>query len=85
MENTATGRILSQANNYSHLTVPIGAVVILLVLLVPLPAFLLDILISFNLMAAALSFSGSLITGSSGYRFNELNRAYLSESTVLGN
>lgn len=38
----------------------------------------------FNLMAAALSFAGSLITGSSGYRFNELNRAYLSESTVLG-
>ncbi|NNE66272.1 MAG: flagellar biosynthesis protein FlhA [Pyrinomonadaceae bacterium] len=54
MENTATGRILTQANNYSHLTVPIGAVVILLVLLIPLPAFLLDILISFNLMAAVV-------------------------------
>lgn len=46
--------MLSQANNYSHLTVPIGAVVILLVLLVPLPAFLLDMLISLNLMIAVI-------------------------------
>ncbi len=54
MSNSPTNKLLSQANNYSHLTVPIGAVVILLVLLIPLPAFLLDILISFNLMAAVV-------------------------------
>ncbi len=38
-----------------------------------------------NLMASALSFSSSLITGSSGYRFNELNEAYLRHWTLLGN
>ena len=54
MSNSPTNRLLNQANNYSHLTVPIGAVIILLVLLIPLPAFLLDILISFNLMAAVV-------------------------------
>jgi flagellar biosynthesis protein FlhA len=47
-------RLLNGANNYSHLTVPIAAVIILLVLLVPLPSFLLDILISFNLMLSVL-------------------------------
>ena len=54
MNNSATGRLLDQANNYSHLTLPIGAVTILLVLLVPLPAFLLDILISFNLTVSVV-------------------------------
>jgi len=54
MNNSPTGRLLDQANNYSHLTLPIGAVTILLVLLVPLPAFLLDILISFNLTASVV-------------------------------
>ena len=54
MNNTAAGRLLSRANDYSHLTLPIGAVVILLVLLVPLPSFLLDILITFNLTASVV-------------------------------
>ena len=54
MPNSPTTRFLNKANSYSHLTVPIGAVIILLVLLVPLPPFLLDILISFNLMISVL-------------------------------
>jgi len=54
MNNSTTGRFLNQANNFSHLTLPIGAVVILLVLLVPLPAFLLDVFISFNLTASVV-------------------------------
>ena len=37
-----------------------------------------------NLMAAALSFSASLVEGPSGYRFNELNEAYLRQWTLLG-
>lgn len=36
-----------------------------------------------NIMAAALSFSTSLITGPAGYRFNELNEAYLREWIIL--
>jgi len=47
--STATDRLLGTANRFSHLAVPLGAVVILLVLLVPLPSILLDVLISFNL------------------------------------
>jgi flagellar biosynthesis protein FlhA len=54
MINSSTSRFLNQANNYSHLTVPIAAVIILMVLLVPLPSFLLDVLISFNLMISVL-------------------------------
>lgn len=54
MNNSPTKRFLSQASNYSHLTVPIASVVILLVLLVPLPPFLLDVLISFNLMLSVV-------------------------------
>jgi flagellar biosynthesis protein FlhA len=47
-------RFTNKAGSFSHLTVPIGAVVILLVLLVPLPPLLLDILISFNLMISVV-------------------------------
>ncbi|HQU85369.1 MAG TPA: flagellar biosynthesis protein FlhA [Pyrinomonadaceae bacterium] len=54
MKNTAAEKVLNQVGNYSHLTVPIAAVVILLVLLVPLPSFLLDVLISFNLMISVV-------------------------------
>ncbi len=36
-----------------------------------------------NVMAAALSFSATLITGPTGYRFNELEQAYLREWMVL--
>jgi flagellar biosynthesis protein FlhA len=54
MNQSLVFRFLNQANNYSHLTVPIAAVVILLVLLVPLPAFLLDVLISLNLMISVV-------------------------------
>lgn len=54
MTNSPIERFLNQAGNFSHLTVPIAAVVILLVLLVPLPPLLLDVLISFNLMASVV-------------------------------
>jgi flagellar biosynthesis protein FlhA len=54
MKNSAIERFLGQAGAYSHLTVPLGAVTILMVLLIPLPAFLLDILISFNLMLSVV-------------------------------
>jgi len=36
-----------------------------------------------NLMAAALSFTTSLVATSSGYKFNELNEAYLREWIIL--
>ncbi|MEM7263655.1 MAG: hypothetical protein AAF488_16830, partial [Planctomycetota bacterium] len=36
-----------------------------------------------NIMAAALSFSTAMISTSSGYRFNELNEAYLREWIIL--
>ncbi|MEM7166838.1 MAG: hypothetical protein AAF581_15350 [Planctomycetota bacterium] len=36
-----------------------------------------------NIMAAALSFSGSITQGSNGYKFNEVNSAYLSEMILL--
>jgi flagellar biosynthesis protein FlhA len=48
--NPTTTRILSNASRHSHLAAPVAAVVILLVLLVPLPPLLLDVLISMNLM-----------------------------------
>ena len=47
-------RLLGRADNLSHFTVPLAAVVILLVLLVPLPPFALDVLISFNLMLSVV-------------------------------
>lgn len=54
MKNPQIQQILSRANQYSHLTVPIATVTILLVLLVPLPSFLLDILISLDLMISVV-------------------------------
>lgn len=54
MTNSLIERFLGKAGTYSHLTVPIGAVVILLVLLIPLPSFILDVLISFNLMISVV-------------------------------
>jgi flagellar biosynthesis protein FlhA len=51
---TTTDRVLSSASRFSHLAVPLAAVVILLVLLVPLPSILLDVLISFNLMLSVV-------------------------------
>lgn len=51
---TVTDRLLSSASRYAHLAVPVGVVVILLVLLVPLPTLLLDVLISFNLMLSVI-------------------------------
>lgn len=51
---TATDRLLSSASRHAHLAVPVGVVVILLVLLVPLPTLLLDVLISFNLMLSVV-------------------------------
>ena len=53
-------RFLSSAGRYSHLSVPLAAVVILLVLLVPLPAFALDVLISFNLMLSVVVLLSSI-------------------------
>jgi flagellar biosynthesis protein FlhA len=52
--NPTTDRLLTNAGRYSHLAVPVAAVVILLVLLVPLPSLLLDVLISFNLMTSVI-------------------------------
>src|SRR5215813_11368242 len=54
MTNSPTSKLLSRVGKYSHLTVPVAAVVILLVLLVPLPSMLLDALISLNLMLAVV-------------------------------
>lgn len=54
MNNSPVFRLLKQANNFSHLTVPLAAVVVLLILLVPLPPFLLDVFISFNLMLSII-------------------------------
>src|SRR3954471_1934581 len=54
MKNQSITNILSRASSYSHLTVPIEEVVILLVLLVPLPSIILDVLISFNLMLSVV-------------------------------
>lgn len=48
--NPTTDRLLISASRHSHLAAPLAAVVILLVLLVPLPPLLLDMLISMNLM-----------------------------------
>lgn len=54
MPNLLVSRFLFQTDKFSHLTVPLAAVTILLVLLVPLPSFLLDILISFNLLISVM-------------------------------
>lgn len=62
MNKTPIEKILSLVGNYSHLTVPVGAVTILLVLLVPLPSFLLDVLISINLMTAVVVLLVSIYT-----------------------
>ncbi len=55
-----TQRLLTSAGRFSHLSVPLAAVVILLVLLVPLPAFALDVLISFNLMLSVVVMLSSI-------------------------
>jgi flagellar biosynthesis protein FlhA len=62
MKNTSIENLLNRAGNYSHLTVPIAAVTILLVLLVPLPSFLLDVLISLNLMISVVVLLVSMYT-----------------------
>lgn len=62
MKNQPIQQLLSRASKYSHLTVPIAAVTILLVLLVPLPSFLLDILISLNLMMSVVVLLVSMYT-----------------------
>ncbi len=49
-----TTSFIQKATTYAHLAVPLAAVVILLVLLVPLPTVLLDVLISFNLMLSVI-------------------------------
>ncbi len=54
MINLPIERFLNKAGSFSHLTVPIAAVIILLVLLVPLPPFALDVLISLNLMISVV-------------------------------
>lgn len=52
--NPTVDRLLSSASRHSHLAAPLAAVVILLVLLVPLPSLLLDMLISLNLMISVV-------------------------------
>ena len=49
-----TDRLLNTASTYAHLAVPMAAVTILFVLLVPLPPLLLDVFISFNLMLSVM-------------------------------
>jgi flagellar biosynthesis protein FlhA len=49
-----TVALLDKVRNHSHLAVPVAAVVILLVLIVPMPPFLLDILISLNLLISVM-------------------------------
>jgi flagellar biosynthesis protein FlhA len=55
-----TDRLVNKAGRYSHLMVPLAAVVILLVLLVPLPPLILDVLISFNLMLSVVVLLSSM-------------------------
>lgn len=50
----STHTLLNTAGRHVHLVVPVATVVILLVLLVPLPTWMLDILISFNLMLSVI-------------------------------
>ncbi|MFN0087979.1 MAG: flagellar biosynthesis protein FlhA [Blastocatellia bacterium] len=60
--NPTTDRFLTTASRHSHFAVPVAAVVILLVLLVPLPPLLLDVLISFNLMLSVVVLLVSVYT-----------------------
>ncbi|CAN5417223.1 flagellar biosynthesis protein FlhA [soil metagenome] len=62
MKDTPVQQFLNRISTYSHLTVPIAAVVILLVLLVPLPSFLLDVLISLNLMISVVVLLSAMYT-----------------------
>lgn len=62
MKNSPIQKFLNRAGTYSHLTVPIAAVVILMVLLVPLPSFLLDVLISLNLMISVVVLLSAMYT-----------------------
>jgi flagellar biosynthesis protein FlhA len=55
-----SNRLLTTASRHSHLAVPFAAIVILLVLLVPMPALLLDVLISFNLMLSVVVLLSSI-------------------------
>jgi flagellar biosynthesis protein FlhA len=47
-------KLLTTLGRFAHLAVPAAAVIVLLVLLVPLPPLLLDVLISFNLMLSVV-------------------------------
>lgn len=47
-------KLLTTLGRFAHLAVPAAAVIVLLVLLVPLPPLLLDVLISFNLMLSVI-------------------------------
>jgi len=49
-----TVTFLEKAGDHAHLAVPLAAVVILLVLIVPMPPLLLDVLISLNLMLSVM-------------------------------
>ncbi|MDX2029401.1 MAG: flagellar biosynthesis protein FlhA [Blastocatellia bacterium] len=60
--NPTTDRFFSIASRHSHLAVPVAAVIILLVLVVPLPPLLLDVLISFNLMLSVVVLLVSVYT-----------------------
>ncbi|MCC6329606.1 MAG: FHIPEP family type III secretion protein, partial [Acidobacteria bacterium] len=62
MANLPIQNILNRVSAHSHLTVPIAAVVILLVLLVPLPPILIDVLISLNLMISVMVLLVSMYT-----------------------
>lgn len=52
--NPTIDRFLNKSSSLSHLAVPLAAVIILLVLLVPLPPLVLDLFISFNLMLSVV-------------------------------
>ncbi len=54
MPDSTANRLLAAAGRHSHLAMPMAAVCILLVLLVPLPPLILDMLISFNLMISVV-------------------------------
>ena len=62
MSNPQIQSFLNRASSHSHLTVPVAAVVILLVLLVPLPSFFVDVLISLNLMISVMVLLVSMYT-----------------------
>src|ERR1700759_405499 len=49
-----TVTFLEKAGDHAHLAVPLAAVIILLVLIVPMPPLLLDLLISLNLMLSVM-------------------------------